>query len=366
MLILSHRDELVHQPAKYFDCSFGVEQGAETSHGEEVVSASVQSLVRRLNKFKPDDFDVLVTDECFPAGTLIDDVPIEEIKEGDYITAFNHSTGYTERRKVLHVFKRIAPQRLVRINGEILCTEHHPIYEVTRGDYKDAIDLRLGDRMLYRVWSRNSMGDSGEVGVLQIPQNRAGILLKGVCKSVFSKNIIRDHESNESEVCLSADEGAQSYEECRNASQDVSDTSSNRTQTPNTGWEWTRNDSSTGFINGEASYAKTSERICSKDTCSQVESRSLSQSLQGRYSDTRRNDSNRGRRTEPYIINQEGTRCEEGCFFEVQRVDSIEILECGDTFGCNSLCPDGYVYNLEVEGLNNYFANGILVRHIAK
>lgn len=64
MLILSHRDELVHQPEKYFDCSFGVEQGGETSHGEEIISASVQSLVRRLDKFKPEDFDVLVTDEC--------------------------------------------------------------------------------------------------------------------------------------------------------------------------------------------------------------------------------------------------------------------------------------------------------------
>ncbi len=67
MLILSHRDELVHQPAKYFNCSFGVEQGKETSHGEEVVSASVQSLVRRLEKFQPDDFDVLITDECHHA-----------------------------------------------------------------------------------------------------------------------------------------------------------------------------------------------------------------------------------------------------------------------------------------------------------
>ena len=55
MLILSHRDELVHQPEKYFDCSFGVEQGPETSHGEEVVSASVQSLVRRLDKFVCDE-----------------------------------------------------------------------------------------------------------------------------------------------------------------------------------------------------------------------------------------------------------------------------------------------------------------------
>lgn len=64
MLILSHRDELVHQPEKYFDCSFGVEQGSEKSHGEEVISASVQSLVRRLDKFKPDDFDVVVIDEA--------------------------------------------------------------------------------------------------------------------------------------------------------------------------------------------------------------------------------------------------------------------------------------------------------------
>ena len=71
MLILSHREELVHQPEKYFDCSFGVEQGAETSHGEEVVSASVQSLVNRLYKFKPDDFDVVICDEAHhsPAPT---------------------------------------------------------------------------------------------------------------------------------------------------------------------------------------------------------------------------------------------------------------------------------------------------------
>ena len=57
MLILSHREELVWQPRKYFDCTFGVEQADNHSNGEEVVSASVQSLVRRLDSFSPDDFD---------------------------------------------------------------------------------------------------------------------------------------------------------------------------------------------------------------------------------------------------------------------------------------------------------------------
>ena len=58
VLILSHRDELVRQPEKYYDCSFGIEKADEHSDGEEVVSASVPSLIHRLNNFKPDDFDM--------------------------------------------------------------------------------------------------------------------------------------------------------------------------------------------------------------------------------------------------------------------------------------------------------------------
>lgn len=67
-LILSHRDELVHQPQKYYDCSFGVEQASEHSNGEEVISASVQSLVRRLHNFSPNDFDMIITDEAHHAA----------------------------------------------------------------------------------------------------------------------------------------------------------------------------------------------------------------------------------------------------------------------------------------------------------
>lgn len=67
VLILSHRDELVHQPQKYYDCSFGVEQASESSHGEEVVSASVQSMVRRLKRFSPNEFDMIITDEAHHA-----------------------------------------------------------------------------------------------------------------------------------------------------------------------------------------------------------------------------------------------------------------------------------------------------------
>ena len=68
MLILSHREELVEQPRKYFDCSYGVERAGSHASGEEVVSASVQSLVRRLERFSPYDFGLIICDEAHHAA----------------------------------------------------------------------------------------------------------------------------------------------------------------------------------------------------------------------------------------------------------------------------------------------------------
>lgn len=70
LLILSHRDELVHQPVKYFEPgTVGIERAHERSHGEEVVSASVQTLSRghRLDLFPEGYFDAVITDEAHHA-----------------------------------------------------------------------------------------------------------------------------------------------------------------------------------------------------------------------------------------------------------------------------------------------------------
>lgn len=69
MLILSHREELVNQPLKYFDCKTGIEQA--THHADQdaqVVSASVQSISRRLDWFEPDAFDTIICDEAHHAA----------------------------------------------------------------------------------------------------------------------------------------------------------------------------------------------------------------------------------------------------------------------------------------------------------
>lgn len=69
MLLLSHREELVRQPLKYFDCSTGVEMAADHSRTtDEVVSASVQSLVHRLEQFDPYRFHTIIVDEAHHAA----------------------------------------------------------------------------------------------------------------------------------------------------------------------------------------------------------------------------------------------------------------------------------------------------------
>ncbi|MGN0361695.1 MAG: DEAD/DEAH box helicase family protein [Bilifractor sp.] len=68
VLWLSHRDELVRQPEKYFRArgmSFGIEKADEHADGEDVISASVQSLYHdsRLESFPKDAFDTIIVDE---------------------------------------------------------------------------------------------------------------------------------------------------------------------------------------------------------------------------------------------------------------------------------------------------------------
>ncbi len=69
VLWLSHRDELVRQPEKYFTMlgkSYGIEKAGEESNGEDVISASIQTISRdkRLLKFKEDEFSLIICDEA--------------------------------------------------------------------------------------------------------------------------------------------------------------------------------------------------------------------------------------------------------------------------------------------------------------
>lgn len=68
VLVLAHREELITQPIKYYNCPVGIEMASQRSNGEEVVIASIMSLTHRLDKFKPDEFDTIIIDEAHHAA----------------------------------------------------------------------------------------------------------------------------------------------------------------------------------------------------------------------------------------------------------------------------------------------------------
>lgn len=68
VLVLAHREELVNQPVKYYDCPVGIEMAEHKSNGEEVIIASVMTLIHRLDNFKPDEFDMIIIDEAHHAA----------------------------------------------------------------------------------------------------------------------------------------------------------------------------------------------------------------------------------------------------------------------------------------------------------
>ena len=146
MLILSHREELVEQPRKYFpfSCTYGVERSSQRSNGEEVVSASVQSIVRRLDRFAPEDFRLIVCDEAHhaAAGTYR---KIFDYFRPEKLIGFTATPNRGDRVRLDDVFQRIIFQRDLRWgiqNGylcDILCKRIDIGYDLT------AVHTRLGD-----------------------------------------------------------------------------------------------------------------------------------------------------------------------------------------------------------------------------
>ena len=144
VLVLAHREELVRQPVRYYGCPVGFEIAAERSHGEDVVIASVQSLVNRLDRFAPDEFEKIITDEAHHAAAST------YRKIYDHFTPEKH-IGFTatpnrgDKAKLDDIYSEIIFQRDLRwaIESGYLCDIH--CLRVNIGFDLSAVHSRNGD-----------------------------------------------------------------------------------------------------------------------------------------------------------------------------------------------------------------------------
>lgn len=146
MLILSHREELVRQPLKYFDCLTGVEMAASSApYSAEVVSASVQSIARRIGRYAPDDFDVIITDEAHHAAARTYRTIYDHFRPRLHV-GFTATPNRGDKARLDNVFSEIVFSRDLRWGieqgylSDILCRRVNIGYDLTgirtrNGDY---------------------------------------------------------------------------------------------------------------------------------------------------------------------------------------------------------------------------------------
>lgn len=424
-LVLAHRKELVWQAHDKIEAWTGLEadvEMGELSSNESlfgkanVIVGTVQTQIagpadgrRRMGKFDPNEFGLLVLDECFPAGTLVGGRPIETINPGDFVL-----TGQGVKRKVVKCFKRLATElNKVKLHSgrEIICTPNHPILTISsRGDlnWEPASTLDPGD-MVFRLvmnedihisqylpqlrqgflryvqsqdllqrMSKRTLSfecfkeiSSDGTSVLRLREARAlrgreksirekgkGVLLEAMHESISSGTILEDYGKYQSQACVGKDEEKQSHESIGSQEASIIESSVGGAQT--VGKRRKRNAANSAAEN-DCRSPGMDHRIGDPD--SEASQQWLSYMLQGGCWKSVLESCTGDRRKQPLRIGEKSQGCQENFFLGVDWVESVEIFEptSDGTFG--GVCPDGCVYNLEVELSPTYFADGILVHN---
>jgi superfamily II DNA or RNA helicase len=382
-LIISHRQELVYQSITRIKRHWpqlgncGIVMADRHEPSARVISASVQSLNSgdRLNdilRYGP--ITHLVTDECFVAGTLVDNEPIESIRPGDAI-----SSG-----TVVRVFKNKAPDALLRIvadDSEVICTPSHPFLVSLRSGERmwiPAMFLRNGDYVVqctnqtpkeqkhaenddvYLPLVRQGIPERQEKQARPIQQGRESVLQSGAREGIVEQTTLNKDGRDKSEICLGTNEAKESNAQSRVEGENADNAASDGMAAGRKGREWATDSIApevasvcVGLGNGIPYYVG-----------SQAGQSSASPNLlQSGYSQSDPENCNRGRWFLSRLIGAASAGFQERSGFTRTRVDSVTVLQRGSNGEFERLCPDGFVYNLEVELSHIYIANNFVVHN---
>ncbi len=328
---LAHRRELVQQARDTL---------ALYDVAEKVTCASYQGVCARGNA---PEADVVVLDECVIGSTMIGSKRAEEISVGDLVPAML-ANGTVDELRVTHVFvNRASSLRTIRVDDRSLtCTDNHPIWIEGEG-YVEAAKVSVGD--LCRVRSADATEAEGSEDMQRAMREQASLA---------------NHGSDEPSSRVTENEGAQSDADRKDSKEDVQKPSGDRPSPSRSGRERKGDDANSGDASRIARVGVDAGIHLPDATETRFR---VSRSLQDRHREQVRTDRNRDRWREPSVTERANARRQENELPRVARVDHIEVHEQGDRGGFGEVCPDGLVYNFEVEREHNFFANGILTHN---
>lgn len=329
--------------------------------------------------------DHVFIDECFPYDTLIETskgfLKIGDIVENRLkiqVKSMNSSTYMIEYKPVTNWFANKRHTPLVEVHherGSFICTANHKVW-VDGCGYKMAASLSPKDMCLV---SKNVHLQEPWTG--KFTQAHTPLLqqqMQGPCpgsESGDSSSVACCHARNMDEFSsqgqaipaqgtsqsgfFSTPQNRQPYVQSRNQAQSFRVSTSPWTQAARGLWIWPTSSTGAG-IPGIARYDGVGVSHC--DNNNSPSYRESSDVLQSRPRRPPEETCCGGRREESSSTETSHQRCEKRQSLSPTRVVSVTILKPGSDgeyhFGGRS---HSIVYDLEVEGNHNYFANGILV-----
>lgn len=312
---------------------------------------------------------VVLVDECFPSGTLIGGRPIETLQAGDLVPSWDEVTGRPCIGRVVGTMRKV-PESLVQVwfndGTSLACTPNHPLMTRTGWTAAGSLDcdsevMRYGeqqgpgDRRALLDLRTNVHAAHVQAGVLEAhgPRN----LLAGLPEGVVRRPGLgpeRGWEGAPVVVAASAEPDVGS----RNAGQDVGNAARCGASAEDSGRQRARTDTGGAGTGGRPGLADGGHR-----SYGATGGWRPTDALEAGRREPGTEDRGRGRRGIARDAGQESAGRTEVRVADWRRVDSVQVLERGSDGRYGGLCPDGLVYNFEVEDTHTYLVGDGLVAH---
>lgn len=374
-LIIAHRDELIGQAAAkarqwWPDADIGTVKAERNEvWAQDIVVASVQSLSpARLARLG--HFGLVIVDECFPAGTMVGERRIEDVKVGDLVPSYDETTGEVVDRPVLKVMTRPSPG-LLRVTFEdgtdLVCTSGHPL--MTSEGWEIAGGLTHGASVLSFAHHADTSGDDlrgvqrtddldGQLQDQQVEVDGAGVLLRPVPEGKRISAEFDQDGSDQPQARLGTNAGTEPDAPTGVGGEDASDLAADRAPTISAGRQ---REGALATADRPRQRADVAYRVDRED--GEAPATGGADALQTGHRSPDLQGGDRGGRAIAWLAGPPRSRPSQGRVPQWKRVARVEVLEPGSDGRYDGDCPDGLVYNLHVAGTNTYLVGDGVVAH---
>jgi DNA repair protein RadD len=360
VIIMAHRRELIRQASQKLGATpHGVIAPGFPRTRHRIQVASVQTLARR----SISRVGLIIPDECFPAGTLVGGVPIENLQSGDIVPSFEVATKRVTGARVMRLIskKTEAVTRITLANDySVVSTLCHPILTTVGWRRAESItkNCNLYVRGLHGMWQDDPGSRLQCVG--DIPENRTNLLSRSVSRRVGQSKQFTPDGRDEPETRICPDDRPQSDAPGRCARENEGHDASQWFSPESERRKRNRVNRSPGDATGGTRRSVGGGTRGPDENAAGLGVPAL---LQGGSREPAKKSDRRNRRRIACEPESSSPGREENESLAISRVVSVEIFKRGSDAEFERLCPNGDVYNLEVSGEHVFLANGIAVHN---